>query len=69
MKKLGKLHLASEKMLSQNDLLGYRGGSGDNCSNCIESASIACEASCAGGACSWWECFVNQSNQCWDMYC
>ncbi len=31
MKKLGKLNLKKEKMLSQEELVSFRGGSGSNC--------------------------------------
>jgi hypothetical protein len=34
MKKLGKLKLNSEKMLSHNELVSFRGGSGSGTYNC-----------------------------------
>ena len=72
MKKLGKLNLKSEKMLSHEELMSFRGGSGgcylpptgDMCEDCFNSASCACEASCGDGSCSVSACIYSQIEQC-----
>ena len=64
MKKLGKLNLKPEKMLSHEELVNFRGGSGDVCENCLISAAMGCDTSCGGGGCDYWTCFFNQKHQC-----
>jgi hypothetical protein len=45
MKKLGKLKLKEEKMLSSEELLGFRGGSGTNatCEMCHQAVYWDCQ--------------------------
>ncbi|MCG8322761.1 MAG: hypothetical protein MI921_24885, partial [Cytophagales bacterium] len=70
MKKLGKLNLSIEKMLNQEELVNFRGGSGGStdprCSDCHASAWIACENSCGANSenCSFITCLDNQINAC-----
>ena len=49
MKKLGKLNLMKEKMLSHEELVSFRGGSG-NCGKCSVHTT--------------WSCYKNQSDEC-----
>lgn len=65
MKKLGKLNLKTEKMLSHEELVNFKGGSDITCDNCFLSAEIACEASCGGtSSCDETECLENQREAC-----
>ena len=57
----------SQFTISYQDQAGIKGG--DDCTNCIASAIIACNASCRGGGCSVSECVNNQTAQCAAMYC
>lgn len=71
MKKLGKLKLSPGKILGNDDLLTFRGGSGcdtDICNQCCDSAEIACEISCGGDSVCYVECVISQCNQCMDGY-
>lgn len=68
MKKLGKLNLSVEKMLNQEELVSFRGGSGSGstdsrCSDCHASALIACENS-YGESSSFITCLDNQIKAC-----
>jgi hypothetical protein len=61
-KKFGDYVLNTEK------LKGIKGG--DDCSNCVHSAFIACNASCGGGGCSVSACVNSQVGQCMGQtYC
>ena len=44
MKKLGKLNLMKEKMLSHEELVSFRGGSGDD--DCLGYGTNKCSADC-----------------------
>ena len=74
LKKLGKLKLMPEKMLNHEELVNFKGGSGSICHECVDSAEIGCEVSCANptnGMSSsecYVECVLNQASQCFDMY-
>ena len=76
-KKLGKLKLMPEKMLSYAELVSFRGGSGsacpgtpgpNNCENCLASAQCGCTASCGDDTNCYSTCLVSQSDQCIQMY-
>ena len=71
MKKLGKLNLSIEKMLNQEELVNFRGGSGSGstdprCSDCHASALIGCENSCGPNSeyCSFITCLNNLIDAC-----
>jgi hypothetical protein len=57
--------------LSREEMRAVYGG--DNCLNCLESAIIACDASCGPPpgtpSCPTEECYSNQMVQCYAMYC
>jgi hypothetical protein len=77
MKKLGKLKLNPEKLLNQDELVSFRGGSGggcgpasgDLCIDCMASAQCACEISCGADTNCLASCVQSQSAQCYAMYC
>ena len=79
LKKLGKLKLMPEKLLNQNELLSFRGGSGGGggcsgapgtniCQNCLASAECGCFTSCGNDTNCYSNCIVSQSSQCMSMY-
>ena len=78
MKKLGELNLKAEKMLNQEELVNFRGGSGgicpgtpsdDDCQNCLNSVPCACEASCEGDDFCYQVCVINQEVKCAEILC
>ena len=53
--------------ISYQEQAGIKGG--DNCTNCIASALIACDASCGNDARCYNRCVDSQTAQCIGMYC
>lgn len=78
MKKLGKIKLNPEKILTHDELVNFKGGSGgescgpatgDLCIDCINSAECACRISCGYDDWCYSDCVWSQTMQCASMYC
>lgn len=77
LKKLGRLKLMQEKLLTSEELVNFKGGSGggcpgtpgpNNCQNCLASAECACSISCGNNTTCYSNCIVSQSDQCINTY-